>query len=432
MRKGAQMFRAELTVEDARAGMGKIQPQIERYADLIVRKGVNVQRGQEVVVQAPIETAAFARTLAARAYAAGAGHVTVIWGDDELTRLTYENVGTVWFETVPEWQRVQLDGLAQAGACFIFVEGADPEALKGIDPAKPAAASKARNTQCAAFRRGLDFNINPWCIAGAPVAAWARHVFPGQADEVAVYRLWCAILAVARADGEDPESAWELHNATFEKNLRFLNEHHFGALRYTSGNGTDLTVGLTDRHLWEGGSATSLSGVEFFPNIPTEEIFTSPDCRRVDGIVHSALPLVRHGNKIDRFWLRFEGGRVVDFDAEAGRDTLASILDTDEGARRLGECALISKNTPIRESETLFYDTLYDENASCHLALGAGFPECYEGGSDMTTDQLLERGVNKSSTHVDFMIGTDDLDITGVTPSGEEVPVFVNGQWTWE
>ena len=426
------MFKAELTVEDARAGMKKIQSQIERYADLIVRKGVNVQAGQEVVVQAPIETAAFTRALVARAYAAGAGHVTVIWGDDELTRLTYEHVDAAWFETVPEWQRVQLDSLAEAGACFIFVEGADPEALKGIDPAKPAAASKAKNTQCAVFRRGLDFNINPWCIAGAPVAAWARHVFPGVDDEVAVYRLWCAILSVARADGEDPESAWELHDATFEKNLRFLNERHFDALHYTSENGTDLTVGLTDKHVWDGGSTATPAGVEFFPNIPTEEVFTSPDCERVDGIVYSALPLVRHGNKIDRFWLRFENGRVVDYDAEIGRDTLTSILETDEGARRLGEVALISKNTPIRESETLFYDTLYDENASCHLALGMGFAECYEGRADMTPEELREHGVNKSSTHVDFMIGADDLDIMGICADGEEVPVFVNGQWTWE
>ena len=192
----------------------------------------------------------------------------------------------------------------------------------------------------------MDFNINPWCIAGAPVAAWARQVYPGVDDEIAVYRLWCAILSVARADGEDPESAWELHNATFEKNLRFLNDRHFDRLHYTSSNGTDLWVGLTDKHVWEGGSSETPDGHVFFPNIPTEEVFTSPHCERVDGVVHSALPLVRHGNKIDRFWLRFEGGSVVDFDAEVGRDTLASILDTDEGARRLGEVALISKNTP--------------------------------------------------------------------------------------
>lgn len=426
------MFKAELTVEEARSGMANLKPKLERYADLIVRKGVNVKPGQEVVVQAPVEVAAFVRLLVARAYAVGAGHVTVIWNDDAVTRLTYENVDASWFETVPAWQREQLDSLAEAGACFIFVEGADPEALKGIDPAKPAAASKARNTQCVKYRHGMDFNINPWCIAGAPVAAWARQVYPGVEDEVAMYRLWCAILSVARADGDDPEAAWELHNATFEKNLRLLNERHFDRLHYTSANGTDLWVGMTDKHVWEGGSSSTPDGHVFFPNIPTEEVFTSPHCERVDGVVYSALPLVRHGNKIDRFWFRFENGLVVDFDAEVGRDTLASILDTDEGARRLGEVALISKNTPIRETETLFYDTLYDENASCHLALGSGFPECYEGGCAMTQDDLRDLGLNKSGTHVDFMIGADDLDIMGVTADGEEIPVFVNGQWTWE
>ena len=286
--------------------------------------------------------------------------------------------------------------------------------------------------QCRRFRRGLDYNINPWCIAGVPVSAWAERVFPGMPSEVAMFRLWGAVLSAARADGEDPESSWELHNATFEKNLRFLNEHHFKKLRYRAGNGTDFTVGLTDRHLWAGGCCETPDGHPFFPNMPTEEVFTSPDCETTEGIVYSAIPLIHHGSKVDRFWMRFEKGSVVDFGAEQGYETLKSILDTDEGARRLGEVALISKNTPIRESETLFYSTLYDENASCHLALGIGFAECYEGGYDMTVEELRERGVNSSSTHVDFMIGTDDLNITGICEDGTEVPVFVNGQWGWE
>ena len=426
------MIRAALTVEDARAGMAALEPKIERYAKLVVRKGVNVMPGQEVVLMAPVECALFARLLVSAAYEAGAGHVTVIWNDDAVTRLTYENVALAYFEQTPEWQRVQLDSLAEAGACFIFVEGADPEALKGIDPKKPAAASKAKNSQCTVFRRGLDFNVNPWCIAGAPVAAWARHVFPDVPDEVAVYRLWCAILSVARADGDDPESDWELHDATFEKNLRFLNDRHFDALQYRSANGTDFTVGLTDRHIWAGGKCETPEGHPFFPNIPTEEVFTSPDRMRADGVVHSALPLIHHGNKVEDFWLKFENGMVVEYGARLGEDTLKSILETDEGARRLGEVALISKNTPIRESETLFFDTLYDENASCHLALGVGFPECYDGGYEMSAEELREHGVNTSATHVDFMIGTDDLTITGIQADGTEVPVFVNGQWSWE
>ena len=426
------MIKSELTAEDARMAIKALDPQIDRYASLVVRTGVNVKPGQEVVIQAPVETQAFVRKLVKHAYGAGAGHVTVIWGDDEVTRLTYEHVDAAYFEQTPEWQRIQLDSLAEMGACFIFVEGADPQALAGIDPAKPAAASKARNTQCRAFRRGLDFNINPWCIAGAPVAAWARQVFPDMCDEAAIYRLWCAILSVARADGDDPESDWELHDATFEKNLRFLNEQHFVALHYTSENGTDLTVGLTDKHLWAGGCGETPDGHPFFPNIPTEEVFTSPDCERVDGIVYSALPLIRYGSKVDGFWLRFENGVVVDYDAVVGRDVLTAILNTDEGARRLGEVALISKNTPISESGILFYDTLYDENASCHLALGIGFAECYEGGYEMTPEELRAHGVNTSSTHVDFMIGTDDMDIMGICADGSEVPVFVNGQWSWE
>ena len=426
------MIHAEMTRDEAREGIRRLWPKVERYAELIVRKGVNVKPGQEVVVQCPVERADFCRVLVERAYGAGAGHVTVIWADDVVSRLTYEHVDAAWFENTPAWQREQLDSLAEAGACFVFVEGTDPEALAGIDPAKPAAASKARNTQCRAFRHGLDFNINPWCIAGAPVAAWARHVFPDVCDEVATYRLWRAILSVARADGEDPQSEWELHDATFEKNLRFLNEHRFDRLHYTAGNGTDLTVGLNARGVWAGGRGETPDGHPFFPNIPTEEVFTSPDCERVDGIVHSALPHVRHGYKIDLFLLRFEAGRVVYFGAEVGYHTLKSILDADEGARRLGEAALISKNTPIRESGTLFYDTLYDENASCHLALGVGFAECLEGGYDMTPEELRAAHVNASSTHVDFMIGTDDLDVTGITPDGEEIPVFVNGQWAWE
>ncbi len=426
------MFRSDLTHEEVVAGTRALQPSIERYAELIVRKGVAVQPGQEVVVSAPVETAPFARLLVRKAYAAGAGHVTMIWSDDEVTRATYENVPVEWFRETPSWQRLMYDSLAERGACFVFVEGADPEALKGIDPAKPMAAATARNSQCRVFRHGLDFNINPWCIAGAPVAAWARTVFPGLSDEAACYRLWQAILDASRALGDDPCADWELHNATFEKNLRMLNEAHFDRLRYTAANGTDLVVGLTRKHVWDGGKTETPEGRAFFPNIPTEEVFTSPDFHRVEGVVHAALPLVHHGTKISGFWIRFEHGVAVEWDAAQGKDALDQILAIDEGARRLGEVALISKNTPIRESGLLFYDTLYDENASCHLALGMGFPECYEGGYDMEADELLAVGVNQSHTHVDFMIGTDDLCVTGIKADGTEVPVFVAGQWAWE
>ena len=421
-----------MTDEECRIATDALSDQLDLYANLLVKKGCALKKGQELVLQTPVERADFARRVVAAAYRAGAGHVTVIWSDDAVTRLTYENVETSWFENTPSWKIEQLNSLAEAGAAFLFLEGSNPSALKGIDPAKPAAASKARNTQCKSFRDGMDFGHNVWCIAGVPVTAWAREVFPGLSDAEAVYRLWMLILATSRADGEDPESAWETHNASFQKTKRFLNTHHFDALRYQSSNGTDLVVGLTQGHIWDGGAGKTVDGTSFFPNIPTEEVFTSPDRMRADGIVHSAMPLVHAGQVIRNFWIRFEAGRVVEFDAEQGREVLRHIIEADENSCRLGECALVSKNTPIRQSKTLFYDTLYDENASCHLALGMGFPECVEGGLEADKDTLLALGVNQSSTHVDFMIGSDDLNVWGVDADGTETPVFVNGQWAWE
>ena len=423
---------APLTPAECHASMRGLDEQISNYAELLVRDGAAVQPGQELVVSAPVEAYEFVRRVVAAGYGAGAGHVTVIWGDERVTRLEYENLPQEYFENVPAWKRDQMNSLAEAGATFLFLSGEDPAALKGVDPAKPATATRARNSQCRAFRDGMDFGRNAWCIGGVPVVAWARHVFPGVSDEEALYRLWVAILRASRADGDDPHGEWETHNATFEKNKRQLNGRHFDALRYTSANGTDLVVGLAGRHVWEGGAARTQDGTAFFPNIPTEEVFTSPDCRRAEGRVVSALPLVHNGHVVRDFWLEFREGRVVDFGAEQGRAVLEGILGTDEGARRLGECALISKNTPIRQSGLVFYNTLYDENASCHLALGMGFPDCYEGGVAMSADELAAHGVNRSHTHVDFMIGSDDLAVTGIPAEGEEVPFFVNGQWAWE
>lgn len=417
---------------EADAAISSLSPQIDRYAELLVRKGVALRPGQELVVQAPVECADFARRVVRSAYEARAGHVTVIWSDDAVMRMEYENVGIEYFRHTPAWKIAQLNGLAEKGASFLFLEGSDPAVLQGIDPAKPAAASRARNKDCKAFRDGMDFGRNVWCIAGVPVEPWAQMVFPHVPRREALYRLWVAILQVARADGKDPQAAWETHNATFEKNKRLLNGGAFDALRYHSSNGTDLVVGLNKGHIWEGGASRTIGGTIFFPNIPTEEVFTTPDRERVDGVVYSVMPLVHNGQVIRDFWLRFEDGRVVDYEAKQGQDVLEQILETDEGAKHLGECALISKNTPIRETGLLFYDTLYDENASCHLALGMGFPECIEGGYDMTPEELLAHGINSSHTHVDFMIGADDLDVWGVRADGSEVPVFVGGQWAWE
>ncbi|MGI6754497.1 MAG: aminopeptidase [Atopobiaceae bacterium] len=423
------------------AGAPAVQPetpqeglnlQIERYARLIVRKGVALQPGQELVVSAPVERADFTRTVVRAAYQAGSKHVTVIWHDDAITRENYLNVELEYFMHTPLWQREQLNSLAEDGAAFLFLEGTDPSALTGVDPAKPAAASRARNSECKAFRSGLDFGRNTWCIAGVPVAGWATKVFPTMPQDAAVLRLWREILCVARASGQDPEAEWDAHNLTFEKNKHLLNTYAFDALHYRSSNGTDLTLGLNRGGIWEGGAARTVDGVSYFPNIPTEEVFTTPDRNRAEGIVFSAMPLVHAGQIVQDFWLRFDHGRVVEYGAKGGYEVLKQIIETDEGATHLGECALIAKETPIRQSGILFYNTLYDENASCHLALGMGFPECIARGLSMSNDELLAHGINQSHTHVDFMIGTDDLCIEGITADGTRVPVFTNGTWSWK
>ncbi len=421
-----------MTAEECRRAIEGLSKTFDNYAKLLVKKGAAIKPGQELVVSAPVERADFVRRVVRAAYAAGAGHVTVMWADDTITRLEYENEDVDFFKNVPAWQALQLNSLAEQGASFLFLSGDDPSLLDGIDPAKPAARSFARNTQCKAFRDGMDFGRNVWCIAGVAVDSWAKKVFPDLSAPEALYRLWLAILSTARADGENPQSDWETHNATFEKNKRLLNEARYTALRYKSSNGTDLVVGLNADGLWEGGAGRTVDGTVFFPNIPTEEVFTSPDCQRAQGVVHSAMPLVHAGRIVDDFWLRFEDGKVVEYDARRGKDVLKHIIEVDENSCRLGECALISRNTPIRQSGILFYDTLYDENASCHLALGMGFPECCEGGLDMDADQLMEHGVNQSATHVDFMIGADDLDIWGLRADGTEVQIMSQSQWMWE
>jgi aminopeptidase len=421
-----------MTSDEAREGLSALSQKLDNYADLLVRRGVAVKPGQELVINAPVEAADFARRVVRAGYAAGAGHCTVIWGDDEVARLDYENVPLSYFEHVPSWKKEQLDSLAEAGACFLSLFGEDPAALAGIDPAKPAAAARARNTEITIWRHGLDFGHNAWSIGGVPTPKWAKAVFPeAESDEEAVLLLWRAILHTARADGDDPMADWQRHGESFARNCDALNGYHFDRLHYTSSNGTDLTIGMTSRHIWSGGQMMLDDGTPFEPNIPTEEVFTSPDRMRAEGVVHSAMPLVHAGATVRDFWFRFEDGKVVDYDAAEGREVLTHILTTDENACRLGEAALIAKDTPIRETGLLFYNTLFDENASCHLALGTGFPDCVEGGEQMSVDELMDAGVNHSSTHVDFMIGADDLNVTGITASGEEVPVFVNGLWAW-
>lgn len=410
-----------------------LRQQVENYAELLVRKGCALKPGQELAVNAPVEAAEFARICVEKAYEAGAGHVTVIWNDDAVSRSAYLHEDAGSFERVPEWMALRNNLLTLRGCAWLHLEGEDPSALKGVDPARPAAWRKAANRAFSDYRRGVDFGRNAWCIGGAPTPAWAAAVYPGLPAEEALRRLWEAVLHTARADVPDPQAAWDEHRRSFERAVAFMNGHAFARLRYRSAqSGTDFEVGLLEGGLWAGGGSELVDGTYFFPNIPTEEVFTSPDRATAQGVVHASLPLVLQGNVVRDFWIRFEEGEAVDFGAAEGEEVLRRLIETDEGSRRLGECALVPKTSPIRQTGTLFYSTLYDENAACHLALGLGFPECVEGGLAMDKAGLLARGLNDSAVHVDFMIGTDDLSVTGLTRDGAEVPVFVDGTWAWE
>ncbi len=405
-----------------------LNERLEKYAELIVVGGCALKQGQELYVSAPLETAEFTRRVVKCAYEKGAGHVTVNWRDSVTDRYSYDYDPIEWFQSVPAWSAERANSMARNGAAVLTILSEDPDAMKGVDQEKVMAGAVAKHEAMKEFYDALDFGRVAWCIVGAASAKWAAKVFPDLPQDEAVVCLWNAILDTARVD-EDPLRAWQEHKESFSARKDWLNAHDFNRLHYTSSNGTDLTVGLPKRSHWEGGGQEGADGSYFFPNIPTEEVFTSPDRLRVDGVVHSALPLVHNGSTVEDFWIRFEEGRAVECDARVGKDVLQGIIDTDECSCYLGECALVPFDSPIRNTGLLFYETLYDENASCHLALGKGFAETIEGGYGMSEAQLLEAGVNVSAVHVDFMIGAEDLSIEGICADGKAVPVFVDGNW---
>ena len=410
--------------------MTALDERLERYAELLVAKGCALREGQELFVRSPIEVASFTRKVVACAYAHGAKLVTVQWGDQQTDRLAYDNAPQEVFDTMPEWAALRNNSMARNGAAVLTILSDDPQIMKGVDQRKVMARIVAGHAQCKEFYDALDRGRCVWCIAGAASPAWARQVFPQLGEQEAVEALWEAILDTSRVT-DDPAAAWDEHRASFDARKAWLDEQGFTALHYSAPNGTDLTVGLIEGSHWEGGGQEGADGTYFFPNIPTEEIFTSPHRLRTSGTVHSALPLIYNGSPVEDFWIRFEEGRAVDWDARVGKEVLSGIIETDDNSGYLGECALVPFDSPIRNTGILFLETLYDENASCHLALGKGFPEVLEGGYDMGDDELLEAGLNDSAAHVDFMIGTGDLSIDGIRPDGVSVPVFRNGNWAF-
>lgn len=402
---------------------------LDNYAELIVRSGVNIQQGQLLVIQTPIECADFARRIAHKAYEAGAKDVVMSWRDELFTKMRYLEAPEEVFGEFASWQKEYYQYYTDRGAAFISIAANDPELLKSVDPKRVAMVQKTSSMNLAEHREKLMSNENAWCVASVPTKAWAMKVFPEKSAEEAIEALWMAILSAVRADQDDPTAAWETHKKALRERMNFLNQCNFRRLRYRNSLGTDLVVGLPQGHIWLGGAEKTKGEVEFIANIPTEEVFTLPHKNEVDGVVYSSKPLNYQGNLIDQFSLTFKDGKVVDCSAAIGEAVLKNLIATDEGAARFGEVALVPFDSPISNSNILFYNTLFDENASCHLAFGKAYPVCVQGGEEMDKEQLEQAGVNDSLVHVDFMIGTADLAIDGQTADGEWIPVFRDGNF---
>ena len=399
------------------------------YAKLIVRVGANVQKGQEVRVFASLDQPEFIKMLAEECYKAGASRVTVDWNYPELTKLSARYMKLRDLSETREWEKARMQDMVDHLPVRIFIESEDPDGLRGINP-KYFKAFAARIKISKPYRDAID-NKHQWCIAAVPGEAWAKKVHPELSKRAAVEQLWKDILYTARADGEDPIADWEEHNRDLKARSKYLNALHLRELRYHSANGTDFKVGLIPTAEFHAGRDTTMQGVVYDPNMPTEEVFTSPDRRTAEGIVYATKPLSYQGQLIENFSVRFEKGRAVEVKAEKGQDVLEQIISMDEGCHYLGECALVPKESPIHQSGLLFYNTLFDENAACHLALGFGFDECVKGFENMTKEELYEIGVNDAGNHTDFMIGSDDLSIDGVDEHGNVHPIFRNGTWAF-
>ena len=402
---------------------------LREYAKLIVRCGVNVQKGQEVLVYAGLDQPEFVQLVVEEAYKAKAGKVIVEWNYGPLAKLhvRYQSVKTMG--TVPEWQKARQQHFCDVLPARIHLVSDDPDGLKGINMAKMA---KARKMSYPILRPYIDQREGKqqWCIAAVPGAAWAKKVFPGMRTSVAMEKLWEAILSASRVN-EDPVKAWDEHNADLSNRCAYLNSLNICSLHYTADNGTDLTVGMIPDAVFCGGAEVSRQNITFNPNIPTEECFISPMKGKAEGIVYSSKPLSYQGQLIENFSLRFENGKAVEAKAEKGEELLNTMITMDEGAAYLGECALVPQNSPICQSGILFYETLFDENAACHLAMGAGYADTIRDHHSKTLQECQDLGINDSMIHVDFMIGCDTMNIDATCADGRVVPVFRNGNWAF-
>jgi aminopeptidase len=410
--------------------MEHFEQRLKQYAALAVEIGVNVQPGQTLWIQAPIEGAEFVRQVVRRAYEVGASHVQVEWTDEEVTRARFELASEEALAEFPSWRVNPRVEMAEGGAAFLHIVADNPDLLKGIDSKRIAISTQAAGAGLQPFRKFTMNNEVSWSIVAVPSRAWADKVFPDVEESRRVEALWEAIFAATRVNTGNPVENWHKHAETLTSKAARMNERKYKALRYRA-PGTDLTVGLPEGHIWVAAGSHNAKGTEFIANIPTEEVFTSPLRNSVNGKVSSSKPLSYAGKLIDNFSFTFEQGKIIDFSAEKEYDALKRLVETDEGSHYLGEVALVPHRSPISDTNIVFYNTLFDENAACHLAIGMAFPFCMEGGRQMSKAQLAERGLNDSITHVDFMIGREDLDIDGVLADGTTEPVFRAGNWAF-
>lgn len=406
--------------------MSAFQEHLEKLADLAIRVGLNLERGQEVIATAPIEAVDFVRLLAEKAYAHGASLFTVLYGDNLLSRKRLSLAPEEGLDKAPAWL---YEGMAKAfreGAARLAVSGNDPRALEGLPPERIGRTQQAQSRAYKPALEAITEFVTNWTLVPFAHPGWARAVFPDLPEEEAVAKLWQAIFQATRVDGPDPVAAWEAHNRSLHQKVAFLNAKRFAALHF-QGPGTDLTVGLAEGHLWQGGATPTQKGRICNPNLPTEEVFTAPHRERVEGVVRSTRPLALGGQLVEGLWARFERGYAVEVGAEKGQEVLLKVLATDEGARRLGEVALVPADNPIAQTGLVFLDTLFDENAASHIAFGQAYAENLEGRP--TGEEFRRRGANESLVHIDWMIGSREMQVDGILQDGTRVPLMREGLW---
>ena len=403
---------------------------LKKYASLAVRTGINIEKGQLLVIRASVKDHEFVELCVKEAYEAGAGKVSVVWNDENISHMSYEYETTESLSFVPDWVVERTRYQQERGAAFLTIDSETPGLMADIDQDKLQTVRLEYMKRMKPFQAYTMNNIGQWCIIALPGKKWAKKVFPEKGEDEAVDALWEAILQSVRINEDnDPVAEWKAHDEELMRHCKLLNEYNFDRLHFVSELGTDLYVGLVKDHVWSGGGNYSKSGTFFNANIPTEEVFCMPDRNRVDGKVFASKPLSHAGKVIEDFWFSFKDGIVIDYSAKKEKDALTKLLDTDEGSRHLGEVALISYDSPISNQNILYFNTLFDENASCHLALGRCYPENIKDGEEMSEEELLSHGGNQSMNHVDFMFGTKEMRVTGIENDGTEVEIFRNGNF---